>query len=144
MVYIAIKGGRGDTLYCAILCAMKGGSGVPKQRWCWQRISLIPAHTPRSKTLSCKGQVAHRPTQARRQLRAVALPPYGISVPPPCSIFRTRARGPAIPRGQEVYIYIYIKGPGSTLYYLPFSHASERCTPRFSCSDNSQEQSRAI
>jgi len=58
MVYIAIKGGRGETIHCAKMCAMKGGGGVPKQRWCWQRISLIRAHAPRSKTLSCKGQGA--------------------------------------------------------------------------------------
>jgi len=56
MVYIAIKWGRGETIYCAIVCAVKGGSGVPKQRWHWQIASLIRAHTPQSKTISCKGQ----------------------------------------------------------------------------------------
>ena len=53
-----MKGGRGETtIYCAIVCAIKGGGRVPKQRWCLQRISLIRAHTPRSKTISCKGQI---------------------------------------------------------------------------------------
>ena len=51
-----MKGGRGETIYRAIVCAIKGGGRVPKQRWCLQRISLIRAHTPRSKTISCKGQ----------------------------------------------------------------------------------------
>jgi len=31
-VYIAITGGRGETLYCAIVWAMTGWGGVPKQR----------------------------------------------------------------------------------------------------------------
>ena len=56
MVFSAIKGGRGETIYCAIVCAMKGGGGEPEQRWCLQRISLIRAHTPRSTPISCKGQ----------------------------------------------------------------------------------------
>jgi len=46
-------GGRGETVDCAIVCAMKEGSGVPKQRWCLQRIVLSRAHTPRNKTISC-------------------------------------------------------------------------------------------
>jgi len=31
-IYIAIQGGRGETIYCATEWAMKGGSGVPKQK----------------------------------------------------------------------------------------------------------------
>jgi len=49
-------GGRGETILCAIVGAMKGGSGVPKQRWCLQRIVLIRAHTPPNQTIFCKGQ----------------------------------------------------------------------------------------
>jgi len=31
MVYIALKGGRGETIYCAIVCAIKGGAGCPNK-----------------------------------------------------------------------------------------------------------------
>jgi len=41
MASIAIKYGGGETLYCAIAWAMKGGSGVPKQGGCLQTIMLI-------------------------------------------------------------------------------------------------------
>jgi len=56
MVYTALKGGRGETINCAIVCAMKGGSGVPKHRVGAQRIVLIRAQEPRNKTISCIGQ----------------------------------------------------------------------------------------
>jgi len=43
MLYIAIKGGSGETQYCALVWAMDGWSGVPKQRRCLQSIGLIRA-----------------------------------------------------------------------------------------------------
>jgi len=59
MVYVAIKGAEGKQ-YIAQQCAMKGGSGVPKQRWYWQIIALVRAHAPRSKTISCEVQTPSR------------------------------------------------------------------------------------
>jgi len=58
MPYIAIKDGRGETLYCAIVWAMKVGGGVPKQRGCLRVIVLILVQRPRTKRISCKGQPA--------------------------------------------------------------------------------------
>jgi len=55
VVYIAIMGGRGR-LYCAIVWAMTGWGGVPKQRVGAQRIVLIRAQRPRNKTISFIGQ----------------------------------------------------------------------------------------
>jgi len=46
---------RGVTC-CAIVCAMKKGSGVPRQRWSLQSVVLIRAHKPQHKTISCEGQ----------------------------------------------------------------------------------------
>jgi len=43
-------------IYCAIVRAMKEGGEVPRQRWSLQRIVLIRAHEPHSRTISCKGQ----------------------------------------------------------------------------------------
>jgi len=56
MVHIAIKWGWGGTPYCALVWAMHGESGVPKQRKRVQRIQLICAQKPRYKRISCKGQ----------------------------------------------------------------------------------------
>jgi len=70
MVSSALKGGRGETLYCATVCAMKGGGGEPEQRWYLQRISLIRAHTPSSTLISCKGQ----PEARHATLAAYAAP----------------------------------------------------------------------
>jgi len=58
MAYIAMHGGRGETIYCANVCAMKGGSGVPRQRRSLQSIVLIRAHKPQNKPISRKGQPA--------------------------------------------------------------------------------------
>ena len=60
MVYIAITGGRGKKLYCAIVWAIAGCGGVPKERVGAQRIVLIRAQEPRNKTISCIGQLSHR------------------------------------------------------------------------------------
>jgi len=56
MVYIVIKDGREKTIYCAIVCAIKEESGVPKQKWYSQRMVLIRAHKPCNKKISCKDQ----------------------------------------------------------------------------------------
>jgi len=50
VVYIAITGCRWETLCCAILWAMPGWGGVPKQRVGAQRMVLISSQTPRNKT----------------------------------------------------------------------------------------------
>ena len=55
VVYIAITGGRGETLYCAIVRAVTVWGGVPVQRVGAQRIVLIRAQRPRHKTISCIG-----------------------------------------------------------------------------------------
>jgi len=57
MVYIAITEGRGEILYCAIVWAMTGRGGVPKQRVGAQRIVLIRAQRPIHKT------ILYRPSQ---------------------------------------------------------------------------------
>jgi len=57
VVYIAIMGCRWETLYCAILWAMTGWDGVPKQRVGAQRMVLIRAQKPKNKTIPCIGQV---------------------------------------------------------------------------------------
>ena len=56
VVYIAITGGRGGTLYCAIVRAVTVWSGVPKYRVGARIIVLICAQRPRHKTISCTGQ----------------------------------------------------------------------------------------
>jgi len=53
-----MTGGRGETVYCAIVRAMTGWGGVPKQRVGAQRIVLIRAQKPRNKTISCIGQIS--------------------------------------------------------------------------------------
>jgi len=53
---IAIQDGRGGTLYCAIVWAMKGWSGVPKQGGCLRIIVLILVYRHRTKRIYCKGQ----------------------------------------------------------------------------------------
>ena len=55
VVYIAITGGRGEPLYCAIVRAVTVWGGVPIQRVGAQRIVLIRAQRPRHKTISCIG-----------------------------------------------------------------------------------------
>jgi len=60
VVYIAITGGRGATLYWAILWTLGGEGGVPKQRVGAQRIVLICAQNPVNKTISCIGQALGR------------------------------------------------------------------------------------
>ena len=57
---IAIKDCRGETLYCAKVWAVKGGSGVPKQGGCLQMIVLILIRRPITKRISCKGQSSVR------------------------------------------------------------------------------------
>jgi len=47
--------GSEGTLYFAIVWAMTGRGGVPKQRVCVQRTVLILARKPRHKTISCIG-----------------------------------------------------------------------------------------
>jgi len=56
MACIAIKDGRGDTLYCAIAWAVRGARGVPKRRGCLQIIVLILVQRPRTERMSCEGQ----------------------------------------------------------------------------------------
>ena len=46
-------GWSGETLYCAFVWAMKGGSGVPKQGGCLRTIVLILVERPRTKRISC-------------------------------------------------------------------------------------------
>jgi len=55
------NGGRWEALYCAIVWAMTGCGGLPKQRVGAQRIVLIRAQKPRDKTMSCIGQVGAYP-----------------------------------------------------------------------------------
>jgi len=54
MAYIAIQDGRGETLYCAIVWAMKGIRGVPKQGGCLRIIVLIRVQRPRTQRMYCK------------------------------------------------------------------------------------------
>jgi len=49
---------REKTLYCPIVWATKGGSGVPKQRGCLRIIVLIIVQGPQTKRISCKGQAS--------------------------------------------------------------------------------------
>jgi len=56
VVYIAITGGRWETLHCAIPWAMPEWGEVPKQRVGAQRIVVNRAQTPRNKTIFCFGQ----------------------------------------------------------------------------------------
>jgi len=49
VVYIAITGGRGETLYCAIVRAVTGRGGVSKHRVGAQRIVLIREKIPETK-----------------------------------------------------------------------------------------------
>jgi len=73
MVYIAIKGGRGEKIDSASVAGegrggggvcvggegvgwVWGGGGVSKQKGCLQRIVLIRAQKLRTKRISCKGQ----------------------------------------------------------------------------------------
>ena len=91
VVCIAITGGRGETLYCAIVRAMTGWGGVPKQRVGAQRIVLIRAQTPRNKTMSCIGQrPSDEPESSRRRAHKIADQPRGsrpgqpISPSPTC------------------------------------------------------------
>jgi len=72
VVYIAITGGRGETLYCAIVRAVTVWGGVPKQRVGAQRIVLIRAQRPRHKTISCIGLGPARYTRVSA-LRGVSL-----------------------------------------------------------------------
>jgi len=51
VVCIAITGGRGQTLCCAIVCAMTGWGGVPNQRVRTRRIVLIRAQRPRQNNI---------------------------------------------------------------------------------------------
>jgi len=56
MANIETKGGWGETLYCAIVWAVKGWSGVRKRGSCLRIIVFILVHRPRTKRISCKGQ----------------------------------------------------------------------------------------
>ena len=47
---------RGVTC-CAIVCAMKKGSGVPRQRWSLQSVVLIRAHKPNIKQYLVKAKL---------------------------------------------------------------------------------------
>jgi len=64
---LQLRGGRGGVSILRKSLCDKRGSGVPKQRWCWQRISLTRAHMPRSKTISCKGQHCASPFRRRER-----------------------------------------------------------------------------
>jgi len=61
MASIAIQGGRGETPYCALVWAMKGWSGVPKQGGCLRIRVLILVQRRRTKRISCKGQATSPP-----------------------------------------------------------------------------------
>ena len=64
---MAIKGGRGrgETIYCAVVCAMEGESRAPKQMCSLQKRDLIRAHTMMKFTperhLPTPGQHEHSP-----------------------------------------------------------------------------------
>jgi len=87
VVCIAITGGRGETLCCAIVCAMTGWGGVPNQRVRTRRIVLIRAQRPRHKTISCLGQsAAHDKCHAAPDAHAgegkiTILAPYVHAIP---------------------------------------------------------------
>jgi len=53
---IAIQDGRGKPLYCAVVWAVKGGGGRPKQRECLRIIVLILVRRPRTKRIPGEGQ----------------------------------------------------------------------------------------
>jgi len=57
MTCVTIKNGRGETLYCAMVWAIKGKGGVPKQGRCLRIIELIFVRLLRTKHISGKGQV---------------------------------------------------------------------------------------
>jgi len=69
MAGIAIQDGRGDIQYCAIVWAMEGWGGVPKQRGCLQIIVLIPVQRPRTERISCKDHAPSRFRDAGRGAR---------------------------------------------------------------------------
>jgi len=60
MACIAINDGRGETLYCAIVWAMKGVGGVPKPGGCLRRIVLYLGQRSRTERISCKGLTRRR------------------------------------------------------------------------------------
>ena len=53
---IAIKAGREETVYCAIVWAMKGWGGVPKQGGVFANKSIDSWTKVSNKTISCEGQ----------------------------------------------------------------------------------------
>jgi len=106
---IAIKVGRGETLHRAIVSAMKGGSGVPKQRGYLRVIVLILVQRPITKRISCKGQYL-----------SVSIS-VSISIPISCVSIRTythllRDPAPLCPVGWlerkastlQIYLYLYL------------------------------------
>jgi len=58
---------RGGTLHCAIVWAMKGRGGVPKQGGSLQISVLIRIHGPRAKRISFKSQVSPPPPYVLRR-----------------------------------------------------------------------------
>ena len=55
----------GETLSCAIVRAVKGGGGVPKQGGCLQIIVLVLGLRLRTKRISCKGQLFFQSKETR-------------------------------------------------------------------------------
>jgi len=52
LVYIAILGGRMETMYCAIVWAIKGAGGVATQRGCLHRRLWLRTQKPRNQRIS--------------------------------------------------------------------------------------------
>jgi len=65
-IYYCNKCGRGETIYCTIVSAMKGGERGAQTKVVLQRVYLIRAHMPRNKTISCKGQTPWTSTSSLR------------------------------------------------------------------------------
>jgi len=79
VVYIAITGGRGQTLLPNSV-GDDGWGGVPKQRVGAQRMVLIRAQEPINKTISCIGQLLVPPLPVSQVPRTEPLPAKAIVV----------------------------------------------------------------
>jgi len=141
VVYIAITGGRGGTLYCAIVRAVTVWSGVPKHRVGARIIVLICAQRPRHKTISCTGQtstpspavpLAHRLSlgwrrRRRRRQSASAIYAYiwimaPIHLPQPRSLAHRLSLSVAISLYIcicKLYTHTYVIYPGLTITPSP-------------------------
>ena len=91
---------------------LRGGGRMPKQRWCLQRISLIRAHTPRSKTIFCKGHTCRRaprragPPRARAPARRIGQGP--LAAGSARAIWARPLHPPPAGRGWVQYIHVYL------------------------------------